>query len=203
MSANNIASYLSFIPLALSIYVFSRAFILKVKWWPWWVISLLIGVSSFTELIFSSSFICTTSSTPYTQEYGLWNFWYSILLVMSNAQGMVDLLWIYMYNESYLDKKNQVDCKQQARTIEEKEKIEERNKQGAKCYRYLYVSSILLNVILGTALIVCIYLTKKNGTYESDGFSSKTVKFWVVIGSTGVNLLQKIFLGSLILMIWR
>lgn len=122
---------------------------------------------------------------------------------MSNAQGMVDLLWIYMYNESYLDKKNQVDCKQQAKTVEEKKEIEERNKQGAKCYRYLYVSSILLNVILGIALVVCIYKTKKNGTYESDGFSFKTVKFWVVIGSTGVNLLQKIFLGSLILMIWR
>ena len=110
-SINNLASYLSFIPLVLSIYVFSRAFILEVKWWPWWVISLLIGLQSSTELIFASSFICTTSSTLYTQEYSLWNLWYSILFVLSNAQGLVDMLWILVYNEAYLNKKNEVDGK--------------------------------------------------------------------------------------------
>ena len=40
----NLASYLSIIPLVLSIYVFSRAFIFKAKWWPWWVMCLLIGI---------------------------------------------------------------------------------------------------------------------------------------------------------------
>ena len=119
-SFNNISAYLSFIPLVLSIYVFSRAFILYAKWWPWCVISLLIGLQSSAELIFATSFICTTSSTPYIQEYGLWNLGYSILLVLSNAQGLVDMLWILVYNEAYLNKKNEVDGKK-AKSIKEKE----------------------------------------------------------------------------------
>jgi hypothetical protein len=186
-STNNLASYLSFIPMVLSIFVFSRAFILKVKWWPWWVISLLIGLQSSTELIFASSFICTTSSTPYIQEYSLWNLWYSILLVLSSAQGLVDMLWILVYNEAYINKKNEVDGKK-ARSIEEKENLTKENDKQARCYRIFYGFLVGLNVLLGITLVVCIYLTKKNGTYDMDGFSTKTVKFWVVIGSTAVNL---------------
>jgi len=201
-SINNLSAYLSFIPLVLSIYVFSRASILKVKWWPWWVISLLIGLQSSTELIFASSFICTTSSTPYIQEYSLWNLWYSILLVLSNAQGLVDMLWILVYNEAYLNKKNEVDGKK-AKSIKEKEDSQKENDKRARCYRIFYGFLVGFNVLLGITLVICIYLTKKNGTYDMDGFSKKTVKFWVVIASTAVNLMQKIFLGRLIFLLWQ
>jgi len=41
-------------------------------------------------------------------------------MVASNAQSLVDMLWIMVYNESYLNKKNEVDGKK-ARSVEEKE----------------------------------------------------------------------------------
>ena len=87
-------------------------------------------------------------------------------------------------------------------SIEQKENSDKENDKEACKNRIFYGFLAGLNVLLGIALVVCIYLTKKNGTYDRDGFSTKTVKFWVVIASTAVNLMQKIFLGRLIFLIW-
>ena len=106
-----IAGYLSFITMLYSLIVFSRAFWNLKKWWWWALISVLIFFTACSEQIFQSSFVCTTSITPYVQAYPYWNLWYAILLVASSAQTLVDLLWVLIYSDTYYKIKSDLEKK--------------------------------------------------------------------------------------------
>lgn len=98
---NSWSSYLGYLPLVFSLIVYGRTR-LHEDWSVFRWITLLIFLQGSSELVFATSFVCTTSTTLYIQQYGLWNFWYAVLMALSSAQGVVDLIWIYKYDQDYL-----------------------------------------------------------------------------------------------------
>ena len=81
---------------------------------------------------------------------------YAIFNLLSSAQGVVDLLWIFVYNESYLNKKKEVDGKK-ARSEEEKENSQKESDKRARCYHIFFASLLVINVILGIMYIICTF----------------------------------------------
>ena len=83
-----------------------------MKRYDWWAyISGFIFVNTVCDQIFQSSFVCTTTITPYVQAYPLWNLWYAILLVASSAQTLVDLIWVLIYSDTYYKIKSDLEKK--------------------------------------------------------------------------------------------
>lgn len=94
-------SYLALLTLLFSVYVFSKAMHNIIYSYVWAIISALIFIQSAPALNFMSSFICTTPTTPYVQNYWGCNLSYALVITLTNMQTIVDLIWIYIYNESY------------------------------------------------------------------------------------------------------
>jgi hypothetical protein len=92
-------------------------------------------------------------------------------------------LWIMVYSESYINKKNEVDGKK-ARSKEEEKNFQKENDKRARCYRIFLALLFALDLIFGTMQVV---------------FINRNDILWMfVLGLLLVNLVQKAFLGTLI-----
>ena len=94
-------------------------------------------------------------------------------------------MWIMVYNESYLNKKNEVDGKK-ARSIEEKKNFQKENDKRARCYRIFVALLFALDLIFGTMQVVFSNINRND------------IFLMFVLGLLLVNLVQKAFLGTLI-----
>ena len=99
-------------------------------------------------------------------------------------------MWIMVYSESYLNKKNEVDGKK-ARSEEEKKKFKKENDKRASCYRIFVALLFVLDLIFGTMVVVSFWLYEKDSDWEN-------VSVAFIGGLLLVNLVQKAFLGTLI-----
>ena len=74
-------------------------------------ISLLIGVSAASKLIFGCSFACPYYDAPAegTDGYTFWWTAYYITLILTLVSKYTDLLWIYIYGEAVIEKKSELE----------------------------------------------------------------------------------------------
>ena len=96
-----------FLPLLYSTFIFNRAIYKCREWWIWMTISLLIGVSAASKLIFGCSFACPYNDAPAEGTDGFTFWWtaYYITLILTLVSKYTDLLWIYIYGEAVIEKK--------------------------------------------------------------------------------------------------
>jgi len=123
---------------------------------------------------------------------------------MSSAQGLVDLIWIYKYNEDYQkDREHANDHNEEykADTAKLKEATDRTKKWAFRRWKIFWSLSGLA-VLLCFALIWCIYSTKVKGNYDVDRLSSETISYTVVILSIIVSCLLKGFLMAMICMLY-
>ncbi len=113
-------------------------------------------------MIFSSSYICTDTNgwaLTYTDAYKYWNLGFAIFYLLSSSQGIVDLLWIFVYNASYLSKKKEVDLKK-ARSEVEFEIIQKENDKRVRRYHIFFAFLLVFDMILGILYVIGAYQTK-------------------------------------------